>query len=35
VTLVILVLLALHELYFRSKEEKAQPPQKKTGKKKR
>jgi signal peptidase len=35
VTLVILVLLVLHELYLRSKEEKVQSPQKKTGKKKR
>ena len=35
VTLVILVLLALHELYLRSKEEKVQPPQKKAGKKRR
>jgi signal peptidase len=35
VTLVILVLLALHELYLRSKEEKAEGPPKKTGKKRR
>ena len=35
VTLVILVLLAFHELYLRSKAKKVQPPQKKAGKKKR